>query len=98
MRKSFKGKFLVRKSTLTNGTPVVILCGSFYPNFDTETLNDDDEMWVAELEVKDGGIRFHEKLGGSQVSPEDFLIGEYQSPDSWKNKEQLDLFNPQHGM
>lgn len=98
MRKSFKGKFLVRRNTLGDGTPVVILCGVFYPNFDIKQLNSDDEMWVADLEVKDGGVRFHEKVDSHSFSPDDFLEGEHQNSDCWKNKEQLDLFNPQLGI
>lgn len=98
MRKSFKGKFLVRPNKMSNGTPVVVLCGVFLPNFDTNALSDgngDDEMWVAELEVKDGGLRFHNKVDMNKaLSPEDFLEGEHQSPAQWKDKEQLDLFNP----
>lgn len=92
--KTFKGKFLVRRSALSNKEPVVIICGVFKTNFDSNILNDDDEMWVAELEVKEGGLRFHNRVSTRQFSPEDFLEGEHQAPSYWQNKDQLDLFNP----
>lgn len=95
MAKSFRGKFLVRRATNhSDGKQSVVICGVFKPNFDINQLNDNDEMWVADLVVGSGGIRFSgkETLG---PSPEDFLEGQCMSPSSWKNRDQLDMFLPE---
>lgn len=95
MAKSFRGKFLVRvASSQETMQKRVVLCGVFVPNFDIDELNENDEMWVAELSVVSGGIRFTGKETGGP-SPEDFLEGAFMSPRDWKNREQLDLFLPE---
>lgn len=83
-----KGKYLVRPSKLEDGSPVLILTGVFYPNFDISSINENDEMWVSELEVMDGGLRFSGQEGFN--SPEDFLEGKNKHPSQWKNKSKLD--------
>lgn len=89
--KTLRGKYLVRKSKLVrDGTPVLILTGVFYPtNFDIDSVKDNDEMWVSDLEVRDGGIRFTEPYGRDGGSPEDFLEGEMMSSKCWKTKSKL---------
>lgn len=87
--KKLTGKYLVRKAKLNNGTPVLILSGVFYPNFDISEVNDNDEMWVSEIIVSEGGIKFTEPVNNiDAISPEDFLenIHNQQSPKFWKNK------------
>lgn len=91
--KTFRGKYLVRKTKMNNGTPVVVLCGIFIPleeiNFDK--LSDSDEMWVSDLIVGEGGLRFTEPVTKDGApSPEDFLSGEGTSPRFWRKKEKLD--------
>ena len=90
MEKKLRGKYLVRKSKLSNGTPVVTITGTFYPqNFNIDEIKDNDEMWVSDILVLGGGLRFTDPLGGDSGSPEDFLSGEKQLPSEWKTKEKL---------
>jgi len=95
MAKTFRGKFLVRiASSQETMKKRVVLCGVFIPNFDINEINDSDEMWVGDLIVGSGGIRFTGKDTGGP-SPEEFLEGAFMSPSDWKNREQLDLFLPE---
>jgi hypothetical protein len=82
-----RGKYLVRKSTLGDGKQVLTLTGVFHPmNFDINEVNSDDEMWVSDIIVSDGGIRFSDPFELDGGSPEDFLAGRMQSPSDWKTK------------
>jgi len=88
MEKVIRGKYLVRKAKLENGTEVLTITGVFHPqNFNLDEINDNDEMWVSDLIVASGGLKFTEPT--SFMSPEDFLEGNGQTPREWKNKEQL---------
>ena len=90
MERILRGKYLVRKSKLKNGTEVVILFGVFHPqNFNVNEIKDNDEMWVSDLRVLDGGIRFSDPFGTDGGSPEDFIAGVNQSPRDWKTKDYL---------
>lgn len=87
MEKILRGKYLVRKSKLKNGQDVVTLSGVFHPqNFDISEIKDNDEMWVSNIIVSSGGIRFSDPIGIDGGSPEDFLSGINQSPLDWKTK------------
>lgn len=89
MDREIRGRCLVRKSKLDNGEEVLILCGAFYPqNFDINTIHDGDEMWVLDITINSGGLRF---IGSKNVSisPEDFLVGEGQMVSNWNKKEKL---------
>ena len=44
-------------------------------------------MWVSDLEVLSGGIRFTDPHSVDGGSLEDFISGNNQSPKDWKNKE-----------
>ena len=91
--KTFRGKYLIRKAKTSDGTPVVVLCGIFVPleDIDWEKLQDSDEMWVSDLIVGEGGLRFTEPINKTGApSPEDFLSGEGTSPRFWGKKENLD--------
>lgn len=47
MERMLRGKYLVRKAKLENGTEVIILSGVFYPqNFNVDEIKDNDEMWL----------------------------------------------------
>ena len=89
------GKMLVRVCELNetskggdDRTHVITFTGMFSPqNFDIKEI-EGDEMWVAEVVIKEGGIRFTEPTILS-ISPEDFLEGEGTSPSCWKNKTKL---------
>ena len=90
MEKILRGKYLVRKSKLENGTEVVTLTGTFHPqNFNISEINDNDEMWVSDIIVSPGGLRFTDPIGTDGGSPEDFLAGDMQSPRNWKTKGSL---------
>ncbi len=83
--KQLRGKFLLRKSTLQNGSTVLTMTGVFPSyNFDIE---DGDEMWVADVVIQDGGFAFSNP--SREVSPEDFLSGENQNIKEWKTKKEL---------
>ena len=87
MDKILRGKFLVRKSKLANGKEVVTLSGVFYPqNFNVDEIKDNDEMWVSDITVSGGGLRFTDPIGTDGGSPEDFISGVNQSPSEWKTK------------
>lgn len=90
MEKVLRGKCLVRKSKLGNGDGVVILTGVFYPqNFNTDEIKNNDEMWVSDIIIPSGGLRFTDPHGIDGGSPEDFLCGNNQSPRDWKNQGNL---------
>lgn len=87
MMESLKGKFLVRRSKLANGKPVLILCGLAIPQAAIEKFSDKDEMWVAEILVTD--VMKYESVHstGYNGSPEDFLMGkEHTIEHYWKPK------------
>lgn len=90
MEKILRGKYLIRKSTTSEGNKVITLTGVFHPrNFDINEINDNDEMWVSDLIVSTGGIRYTDPVGIDGGSPEDFLEGNNQSPKCWNNKTSL---------
>jgi hypothetical protein len=90
MERILRGKYLVRKSKLENGTVVITLSGVFYAqNFDVNEIKDNDEMWVSDIIVSSGGLRFTDPIGVDGGSPEDFISGDNQSPGSWKTKTSL---------
>ena len=90
MERILRGKYLVRKSKLENGTEVLVLSGVFHPqNFNLNEIKDNDEMWVSDIIVSSGGIKFIDPIGTDGGSPEDFISGENQSPSCWKTKESL---------
>jgi hypothetical protein len=90
MEKILRGKYLVRKSKTDKGVDVLTLTGVFYPqNFELSEINDSDEMWVSEIHIPNGGIKFTNPLTLDGGSLEDFLEGNNQSPLCWKNKELL---------
>lgn len=86
MERMLRGKYLVRKSTLENGEKVLTLTGVFRPNFDIDEVKDNDEMWVSDIIVCSGGIRFTDPIGIDGGSPEDFLDGDNQSPRNWMTR------------
>ena len=86
--KILRGKYLVKRAVLKDGSEVVILSGIFRPiNFSINDIKEDDEMWVSDLEVLSGGIRFTDPHSVDGGSLEDFISGNNQSPKDWKNKE-----------
>ena len=86
--KILSGKYLVKRAVLKDGSEVVILSGIFRPiNFSINDIKEDDEMWVSDLEVLSGGIRFTDPHSVDGGSLEDFISGNNQSPKDWKNKE-----------
>lgn len=88
MSKKLRGKYLIKKSILQNGEQVLTLTGVFHPsNFSVDEISDGDEMWVSDIVIEEGGIKFTEP--DNHVSPEDFLSGQNHSPKSWKNKNNL---------
>jgi hypothetical protein len=90
MERILRGKYLVRKSKLENGTEVITLSGVFHPqNFNVNEIKDNDEMWVSDIIVSSGGIKFTDPIGSDGGSPEDFISGSNQSPSYWKTKESL---------
>ena len=73
MERKLRGKCLVNRNTLKNGEEVLTLTGVFYPvSFNVEDVKDGGEMWVADIIVEEGGIRFT-KNESISISPEDFL-------------------------
>jgi len=89
MDRIIRGKYLVKKNELNDGTKVITLTGVFHPqNFNVDDIKDDDEMWVSDLIIS-GGLRFIDPIGTDGGSPEDFLSGNNQSPQNWKTKESL---------
>lgn len=87
MEKILKGKYLVRKSKLSNGQDVLTISGVFHPqNFNIDEVKDNDEMWVSEIIISSGGIRFTDPIGVDGGSPEDFISGNNQSPSCWGTK------------
>ena len=90
MEESFKGKMLVRKSKLPNGNPCLILTGIFYSNLPEEMYDDRDEMWAVQFNVVESKKFVCTQPSGLPYSPEDFLGGCGQDPNSgyWKPKEQ----------
>jgi hypothetical protein len=90
MERILRGKYLVRKSKLENGTEVLVLSGVFHPqNFNLNEIKDNDEMWVSDIIVSSGGIKFTDPIGTDGGSPEDFISGHNQSPLCWETKESL---------
>lgn len=90
MDKILRGKYLVRKSKSNNGEIILTLVGNFYPqNFNINEIKDNDEMWVSDIIVCEGGIKFTDPINIDGGSPEDFLSGINQSPESWKTKRKL---------
>ncbi len=91
MEKILRGKYLVRKGELKDGSPIITITGIFRPtNFSLDDVNDNDEMWVSDI-IINGGLRFTNSTHSSHsaCSPEDFLAGTHQLPTDWKNKEPL---------
>jgi hypothetical protein len=87
--KTIRGKYLVRIGTNEKEEKKIIICGTFDPvDFDIDEINDSDEMWVSDLIVIDGGIKFTGRCKGA-LSPEDFLEGECQLTSSWECRENL---------
>ena len=90
MERKLKGKFLVRRSTTTNGTPCLTIVGMFFPEFDINSIEASDEMWVSEITVHSGGVRFFDiKEKSAPYSPEEFLEGRNMSSEDWNKKEIL---------
>lgn len=46
-------------------------------------------MWVSDIIVSSGGIRFTDPISIDCGSPEDFISGINQSPSEWKTKSSL---------
>jgi len=89
MEKIIRGKYLVRKKKIYNGSDILIVTGVFYPiNFNLNEIGDNDEMWISDLMVIDGGLKFSDPINNN-ISPEDFLSGKNQMPISWKIKSKL---------
>jgi hypothetical protein len=87
MEKILRGKYLVRKSKLSDGQDVLTISGVFYPqNFNIDEVKDNDEMWVSDIIISSGGIRFTDPIGLDGGSPEDFISGNNQSPSCWNTK------------
>lgn len=74
------GKFLIRRSTTSDGKPILVIAGSAFPDCQIEEFDTRDEMWGAKLLVVESA-RFvnSNKLS---FSPEDFL--ENQSGEASK--------------
>lgn len=90
MERILRGKYLVRKAKLENGSEVITLSGVFYPqNFKVDEIKDNDEMWVSDIIISSGGIRFTDPIDIDGGSPEDFISGMNQLPDNWKTKGSL---------
>lgn len=90
MERNLKGKFLVRRSTTNNGTPCLTIVGMFFPEFDINSVEESDEMWVSEITVHSGGARFYDnKEKSAPYSPEEFLEGRNMNPNDWNKKEAL---------
>jgi len=90
MRKTLRGKYLVRKSMTNYGKPCLVVTGMFFPvDFDINDISDSDEMWVSDITINGDGIRFTDPKKGFGPSPEDFLSGDSSSPSSWKNQSKM---------
>ena len=90
MSKRLRGKCLVRKSKLKDGRDVLVLCGMFIPlNFDIEEISSNDEMWVSDIIIPKGGLKYTDPVSIDDISPEDFLEGAKQSTSNWKTKSSL---------
>lgn len=90
MGRILRGKFLVRKAKLKDGTQALTISGVFHPlNFDISDVSDSDEMWVSEIKVYAGGAKFSDPLTIDGGSPEEFLEGKNQLPDNWKTRGSL---------
>jgi hypothetical protein len=88
MEKKLKGKFLVRRGKLADGTPILQVSGVFFANFIDE-VKDNDEMWVSELTIGQG-LKFTDPVEGVDAgSAEEFLAGRCQSPRDWKHKSEI---------
>jgi len=91
--KILRGKYLVRKTKTKDGSQRLIITGVFIPNFDIDTIEDGDEVWISDLKVLEGGIKL--KSGENKISPtynkspEDFLEGNGMDAKSWNIKEAL---------
>lgn len=86
--KSIRGKFLVRVGKTSAGEKVIVFSGAAIPlNFSIDEIDDNDEMWVADILITDG-IRFSEKEKGSDgsLSPEEFIQGKFQHPMYWNKR------------
>lgn len=89
MERILTGKYQVRKAKLADGQEVLTITGVFHPkNFDMNTINDGDEMWCSDIIICGGGKRYIESKNIA-ISPEDFLEGQGQLPDNWKNVKTL---------
>lgn len=86
-----RGKFLIRKTKLDSGKSALIVTGAAFVNSDNfyDTIDDNDEMWVCDLTLLPGGIRFSNRVDIKAGSPEDFLMGQSQSPSAWKKRTDL---------
>lgn len=95
MNKVIIGKMMVRKTTNQKNEPCLIICGMFKPqNFEMNEISDNDEMWVANLEILPNGLKFTDYINefGNTYglgSPEDFLQGIGTDIKNWKNESEL---------
>jgi hypothetical protein len=82
-----RGKYLVKKNKLEDGTHILTISGIFRPiNFSIDDIADNDEMWVSDVEVIKG-LKFTDPHSVDGGSPEDFISGE--NPKDWETKEYL---------
>lgn len=89
MSEFIRGKCLVRRTTITStNEPAIIVCGSFIPVYGNsiENINNRDEMWSVEFEVKKSIKYINSDF--LQFSPEDFLenVKDIQNPKWWTKK------------
>jgi len=90
MSTNLKGKYLIKKTKNKEGEPCFVITGIFYPaDFNIDEIEINEEMWVSEITINNGGLRFSEPTQGFAPSPEEFLSGECTSPSSWKTKHLL---------
>lgn len=88
--KTLRGKFLIKKNKLQDGRPCLTLTGICLPkDFDIDSVSDGDEMWICDLMVLDGGLRYSDAEVGDVGSPEEFLAGAGQKESTWKTKTNL---------
>lgn len=88
MNKILRGKYLVRRAKLEDGTKVLLISGVFIPqNFNVDDIDPNDEMWVSDIIVS-SGIRYTD-LKNDECSPEEFMQGSNSSPKDWKVKRLL---------
>lgn len=84
---TLSGKYLIRKKKIKSGEDVVMIVGVFLPDdFNLDGIIG-DEMWVSKIEISDG-IRFTDPFA-LNISPEDFLMGQSQNKEAWRNKTNL---------